>query len=416
MCKPCCRCCSFDSLGCRLRSLKVFGALLFLFGTVFALAGIAIGFLSDLYFDVISLPDVFTEYILYAYLVVTTGIVALGTGLAAIYIAKTMSDDDCSTRGLAILALLTIVCSMATVGVPAWPLYEGGYFLEIPAAQTSMNMTTSIAVTATPLPVTDAQSADGSNMTSSNMTSSANETTSTNATASSNSTSNGTMDAGGSNMTSSNMTSSANETTSTNATASSNSTSNGTMDAGGSNMTSSNMTSSANETTSTNATASSNSTSNETMDAGGANMTSSNMTSSANETTSTNATASSNSTSNETMDAGGANMTSSNMTSDNSTDAVSTTPDGNSTVNTSDSTSIMTTGYYTTGNSTGNATVYAPTREPIDYDEWLLIMAPFGIISIFAFIFIFFCLFIFCIACCCPERSEIVDDIDLYKS
>ncbi|XP_030849001.1 uncharacterized protein YBL113C-like isoform X3 [Strongylocentrotus purpuratus] len=380
MCKPCCRCCSFDSLGCRLRSLKVFGALLFLFGTVFALAGIAIGFLSDLYFDVISLPDVFTEYILYAYLVVTTGIVALGTGLAAIYIAKTMSDDDCSTRGLAILALLTIVCSMATVGVPAWPLYEGGYFLEIPAAQTSMNMTTSIAVTATPLPVTDAQSADGSNMTSSNMTSSANETTSTNATASSNSTSNGTMDAGGSNMTSSNMTSSANETTSTNATASSNSTSNGTMDAGGSNMTSSNMTSSANETTSTNATASSNSTSN------------------------------------ETMDAGGANMTSSNMTSDNSTDAVSTTPDGNSTVNTSDSTSIMTTGYYTTGNSTGNATVYAPTREPIDYDEWLLIMAPFGIISIFAFIFIFFCLFIFCIACCCPERSEIVDDIDLYKS
>ncbi|XP_030849041.1 mucin-5B [Strongylocentrotus purpuratus] len=380
MCKPCCRCCSFDSLGCRLRSLKVFGALLFLFGTVFALAGIAIGFLSDLYFDVISLPDVFPEYILYAYLVVTTGIVALGTGLAAIYIAKTMSDDDCSTRGLAILALLTIVCSMATVGVPAWPLYEGGYFLEIPAAQTSMNMTTSIAVTATPLPVTDAQSAGGSNMTSSNMTSSANETTSTNATASSNSTSNGTMDAGGSNMTSSNMTASANETTSTNATASSNSTSNGTMDAGGSNMTSSNMTSSANETTSTNATASSNSTSN------------------------------------ETMDAGGANMTSSNMTSDNSTDGVSTTPDGNSTVNTSDSTSIMTTGYYTTGNSTGNATVYAPTREPIDYDEWLLIMAPFGIISIFAFIFIFFCLFIFCIACCCPERSEIVDDIDLYKS
>lgn len=271
-----------------------------------------------------------------------------------------------STRGLAILALLTIVCSLATVGVPAWPLYEGGYFLEIPAAQTSMNMTTSIAVTATPLPVADAQRNIGL------------------------------VDAVNPDATVTDGTSidrnrrATNETTSMNATtASSNSTSNGTMDAGGSNMTSPNMTAPANETTTTNAPASSNSTSNETMDTGGANMTSSNMTSDT--------------------------MPSSNMTSDNSTDAVSTTPDGNSTVNTSGSTSIMTTKedtpgtteYYTTSNSTWNATAYALTREPIDYDEWLLIMAPFGIISIFAFTFIFFCLFIFCIACCCPERSEV---------
>ncbi|XP_041466406.1 uncharacterized protein LOC121416941 isoform X2 [Lytechinus variegatus] len=313
MCK-CCKCCSFDSLGCRLRTLKAFGAILFVFGTLFALAGIAIGFLSDLYFNVISLPDVFPEYILYSYLVVSTGVVAVGTGVVAIYIAKTMTDDDWSTRGLGVLALLTIVCSLASVGVPAWPLYENGYFFGIPP-QTSTNMTPSTDMT-TPLAVTTVP-----------MTTVETDTT-TNATVT-----NGTAD---------------------NSTAS-----------GGVNMTSPNVTAE--------------------------NMTTPNVT--APNVTSPNATA---------PNVTSPNVTSSNMTSDNSS-----------------SSGMMTTPEVTSGtvmDTTGNSTVLPTTREPIDFDEWLLLMAPFGIVSLFAFIFILLSLFICCIACCCPERSEIVDDMELYKT
>ncbi|XP_041466405.1 uncharacterized protein PB18E9.04c-like isoform X1 [Lytechinus variegatus] len=330
MCK-CCKCCSFDSLGCRLRTLKAFGAILFVFGTLFALAGIAIGFLSDLYFNVISLPDVFPEYILYSYLVVSTGVVAVGTGVVAIYIAKTMTDDDWSTRGLGVLALLTIVCSLASVGVPAWPLYENGYFFGIPP-QTSTNMTpstdmtTPLAVTTVPMttvPITTTPLA----VTTVPMTTVETDTT-TNATVT-----NGTAD---------------------NSTAS-----------GGVNMTSPNVTAE--------------------------NMTTPNVT--APNVTSPNATA---------PNVTSPNVTSSNMTSDNSS-----------------SSGMMTTPEVTSGtvmDTTGNSTVLPTTREPIDFDEWLLLMAPFGIVSLFAFIFILLSLFICCIACCCPERSEIVDDMELYKT
>ncbi|XP_063956964.1 uncharacterized protein LOC129263819 [Lytechinus pictus] len=336
MCK-CCKCCSFDSLGCRLRTLKAFGAILFVFGTLFALAGITIGFLSDLYFNVISLPDVFPEYILYSYLVVSTGVVAVGTGVVAIYIAKTMTDDDWSTRGLAILALLTIVCSLASVGVPAWPLYENGYFFGIPP-QTSTNMTPSTAIMTTPLavttvPMTTVESDMATNATVTNGTSNDTNGTADNSTAS-----------GGANMTSPNV-------TAPNVTAENMTTPNVVTP----NVTSPNVTS-PNATT--------------------PNVTSPNVTS--------------------------PNVTSSNMTSDNSS-----------------SSGMMTTPEVTSGtvmDTTGNSTVLPTTREPINFDEWLLLMAPFGIVSFFAFIFILLSLFICCIACCCPERSEIVDDMELYKT
>ncbi|XP_071487552.1 uncharacterized protein [Diadema antillarum] len=142
----CCRCCSFESVDCRLRTLKASGAFLIILGIIFALAGIAIAFFIDSY---VTLPDVMAEYYLYFVLVTTTGIAAVVTGLGAIHMAKTWSDDGCSTRGLSILALLTIVCSLAAVGLPAWQLYEGGYFVEIPPRfQNSSTTTTSVATTA----------------------------------------------------------------------------------------------------------------------------------------------------------------------------------------------------------------------------------------------------------------------------
>ncbi|XP_071500765.1 uncharacterized protein [Diadema antillarum] len=346
----CCRCCSFESVDCRLRTLKASGAFLIILGIIFALAGIAIAFFIDSY---VTLPDVMAEYYLYFVLVTTTGIAAVVTGLGAIHMAKTWSDDGCvsllhsvfendssmswymsfmskitSTRGLSILALLTIVCSLAAVGLPAWQLYEGGYFVEIPARfQNSSTTTTSVATTAgTTVAMTVGMTSEGfSNSTS-------NETTT-----------------GAINGTNANMTSMMNVTTM------------------GMDMMNDTTTTMMNDTT----------------------------TAMMNDTT----TAMMNDT-----------MMNSNASSTNMPEAMSTANAMTTPFSVTDSSTIF-------SNSTMNGTM--TTSEPyvpLDFDVWFSVIVPFGIVCFFTAFFIIFAMLVCCISCCCPGRSEIVKDNEIYKT
>ncbi|XP_071795989.1 uncharacterized protein [Asterias amurensis] len=111
-------CCSCGSTRCRFRCLKCSGALLITIGMFYAAAGVVFNF-----FDFLV---IFTT----GHALIWGGAAIFMAGVASIFIAKKMSDDDWSSRGTAFMCILAIASALGNVAIHTYNLYNSQYLQE----------------------------------------------------------------------------------------------------------------------------------------------------------------------------------------------------------------------------------------------------------------------------------------------